>query len=77
MKNVCVPKFAVIAKYESRAGERILSCIHAKYGVSHRIRGRILCRKLYRHCGSLRLSAENQNVFLMSMQDENDVNMFK
>jgi hypothetical protein len=58
MKKVCVPRFAVIAKYESSAGDRILACIQAKYGVSHRIRGKRACRILYRHGGSLRLSEE-------------------
>lgn len=62
MKKVCVPRFAVIAKYESSAGERILSCINAKYGVSHLIRGRSLCRRLYRHGGSLRLSDANNQL---------------
>jgi hypothetical protein len=47
-----------MAKYESRAGERILSCIQARYGVSHRTNGNSLCLRLYRHRGSLRLSAQ-------------------
>jgi len=57
MKKVCVPRFAVMAKYVSRAGDLILSCIQARYGVSQRIRGRSFSRKSYLHGESLRLSA--------------------
>lgn len=30
MKKVCVPRFAVMAKYESRAGVRNLFCIASR-----------------------------------------------
>ena len=30
MKKVCVPKFAVMEKYESRVGERMRFCIAAR-----------------------------------------------
>ena len=34
MKKVWVPRLAVKAKYESRAGVRTFSCTQARYGVS-------------------------------------------
>lgn len=39
MKKLCVPRFAVIEKYESSAGERIRLCRTARYWVSQRRRG--------------------------------------
>jgi len=57
MKNVCVPKFADIAKYVSRAEVRSECCSHAMYGVSHRTRGRRISRRTYRHRGRRFLSA--------------------
>lgn len=44
MKKVCVPRFAVKAKYESKVGLRTFSCTQARYGVSYRIKGRSFCR---------------------------------
>lgn len=58
MKKVCVPRFAVYAKYVSRAGERILSCIRASHGVSQRTMGMRRLRRLLRHLGSLRASVQ-------------------
>lgn len=56
MKNVCVPKLAVMAKYESRVGDRTVSCIFARYGVSHRTKGNSACRSRNLHFGSFRTS---------------------
>lgn len=53
MKKVCVPKFAVYAKYESSAGDRTLSCMSASHGVSQRTMGMSLFRRAFRHFGSL------------------------
>jgi hypothetical protein len=44
MKNVCVPRFAVNAKYESNVGVRTFSCSQARYGVSYRTKGISFCR---------------------------------
>jgi len=52
MKNVCVPRFAVNAKYESRVGVRTFSCTQARYGVSYRINGMSFCRGQYRQEGN-------------------------
>jgi hypothetical protein len=52
MKKVCVPRFAVYAKYESRAGERIFSCRSASHGVSQRTMGMRRLRSAFRHLGS-------------------------
>lgn len=56
MKNVCVPRFAVKAKYRSRKGVRIADWRAARYGVSHRTRGRSFSRAAYRHFGRARMS---------------------
>lgn len=53
MKKVCVPKFAVYAKYESSAGDLILSCKSASHGVSQRTIGIRRFRRAFRHFGSL------------------------
>lgn len=53
VKNVCVPRFAVNAKYVSRVGVRTFSWNQARYGVSKRTMGRIICRGLYRQWGSV------------------------
>lgn len=39
IKKLCVPRFAVIEKYESRVGERTRLCRTARYWVSQRRRG--------------------------------------
>lgn len=45
IKKVCVPRFAEIAKYESRAGDRSFAWNQARYGVSHRMRGKSCSRR--------------------------------
>jgi hypothetical protein len=45
MKKVWVPRFAEIAKYESRAGDLRFAWNQARYGVSHRIRGKSCSRR--------------------------------
>jgi hypothetical protein len=51
-----VPRLAVMAKYLSRNGVRIMLWSEARYGVSHRTRGRRAFRRSYRHFGRARLS---------------------
>lgn len=56
MKNVCVPRFAVNAKYESSAGVRSFSWSRASGSVSERRIGMSHCRSLYLHLGSFAAS---------------------
>jgi len=44
IKKVCVPRLAVNAKYESRAGVRSEVWRDARYGVSQRTKGMSHCR---------------------------------
>lgn len=60
MKKVCVPRLAVIEKYESRKEQRIAFCSFATYGVSQRINGMSVCRTAYCHAGSLFLSDRSE-----------------
>lgn len=57
MKKVCVPRFAVKAKYESSAGDRNASCRRARGSVSERRIGMSHWRSLYLQAGSLAASA--------------------
>lgn len=56
MKKVCVPRFAVKAKYESSAGDRSFSWSKARGSVSERRIGMSHCRSLYLHLGSFAAS---------------------
>ena len=61
MKNVCVPRLAVSAKYESSDGLRQALWKAARCGVSHRTMGISHSRGQKRHAGSRDLSTACQN----------------
>lgn len=54
------------AKYVSRAGERMLSCIQASHGVSQRTMGMRRWRRALRHLGRRRASVQRSALVLLS-----------